>query len=82
MRQRSIRLWVWTLIFLMHFGQLSLAQIPHLASIDKFPEHARVDRYQDASGAWRSIAKSEDWEIRLTDIRKQVASVMGSLPSV
>lgn len=81
MLQRSLRLWVWTLISLLQLSQISLAQIRHVASIDQLPEHARVDRYRDASGDWRSIAKSEDWLVRLTDIRKQVASVMGSLPS-
>lgn len=82
MRQRSIRLWIWTVIFLLQLSHPSLAQICHVASIDQFPEHARVDRFRDAAGSWQPISKPEDWEVRLTDIRKQVASVMGSLPSI
>jgi len=82
MRQRWIRLWVWTVIFLLHLSYPCLAQIRHVASIDQFPEHARVDRYRDAAGNWRPITQPTDWEVRLTDIRKQVASVMGVLPSV
>ncbi|MFY7968233.1 MAG: dienelactone hydrolase family protein, partial [Pirellulaceae bacterium] len=70
------------MIFLLQLSHPCLAQIRHVASIDQFPEHARVDRFRDAAGSWQPISKPEDWEVRLTDIRKQVASVMGSLPSI